>query len=504
MKLRPRLALTVLVAAVPLVALAQVLRENVERRAAVLGLAESARARMEAGGKEQCERAPQTFRDPPPWPGQPPPGPPPPRPGGPPPPYPGYPPPPRPGDPPPPPFPDKHAPGALRPPRIEMFAYGPDFRSANPDAVPFPAEYRRALEAGEREVGKITDEGDGREIEAAVRMTWDTGPCAVMIAWRHDDRPALRPRDEMTYAAGIVGGLLLAVLVAAGPVERRVRRLAAGVRRSAAERYREPVRIEGRDEVAELARAFNVAGAEVRDHIEVLSARERSLRDFVENTTHDVMLPLTVLQGHLCSLRDAIEAGEPGARANVREALEELDYLASLLQNLGAAAKLEAGQPDVRRDRFSWNALVERVVLRHTTIAREKEVELDFAVPEGEIASFGDVTLVEQALSNVVHNAVRYNKAGGHVAVVLETEADQFAVRVLDDGPGVPFQDLARIVERTFRSDAARKRHPGGTGLGLSIAKGVADRHGFLFELRRAESGGLEVVIRGPVAGPTA
>jgi signal transduction histidine kinase len=399
-----------------------------------------------------------------------------------------------------------------------MFAYRSDFTSANPDAVPFPEGYRRALEAGEREVGKIDDDGDRREIEAAVKMAWDTGPCAIVLAWRHDDRPALRPRDEITYAAGIVGGLLLAVLVAAGPVERRVRRLAAGVERSAAERYREAVRVEGRDEIAELARAFNAAGAEVRDHIEVLSARERLLRDFVENTTHDVMLPLTVLQGHLCALRDAVEArasprdaigpasprdaigSESSARATVREALEELDYLASLLQNLGAAAKLEAGQPDVRRDRFSWNALVERVVLRHKTIAREREVELDFAVPEAEVASFGDVTLVEQALSNVVHNAVRYNRAGGHVAVVLEVEAGRFTVRVLDDGPGVPFAELARIAERTFRGDAARARHPGGQGLGLAIAKSVADRHDFSFELRRAETGGLEVLIRGPAA----
>ena len=75
---------------------------------------------------------------------------------------------------------------------------------------------------------------------------------------------------------------------------------------------------------------------------------------------------------------------------------------------------------------------------------------------------------------------------------------------MLDDGPGVPFANLARIVERTFRSDAARARHPGGTGLALSIAKDVADRHGFLFERRRAETGGLEVVIRGPVASAAA
>ena len=482
MKLRSRLALTVVATAVPLVAFVELLRRSVEQRAAVVALANSARGRMEAGGREQCLRAPETFRDPPVWPGWNPPNEPPaeladpraPTPEGP--------------------------PDAPRRPRIEMFASFPNYTSANPKAVPFPERYRRALESGEREVGTIRDEGDRREIEAAVRMGWDTGPCAIMLAWRHDERPALRLSDQIGYAGGIVGGLLLAILVAVGPVERRLRRLATSVERSAAERYREAVKVDGRDEITELARAFNAAGAEVRDHIEVLSARERSLRDFVENTTHDVMLPLTVLQGHLCALRDAVEAGRPGARANVREALEELDYLASLLQNLGAAAKLEAGQPDVRRDRFSWNALVERVVLRHKTIAREREVELDFAVPETEVASFGDVTLVEQALSNVVHNAVRYNRAGGHVAVVLEAESGRFTVRVLDDGPGVPFAELARIAERTFRGDAARARHPGGTGLGLAIAKDVADRHDFSFELRRAETGGLEVSIRGPVA----
>jgi signal transduction histidine kinase len=106
--------------------------------------------------------------------------------------------------------------------------------------------------------------------------------------------------------------------------------------------------------------------------------------------------------------------------------------------------------------------------------------------------------MVEQALSNVVHNAVRYNKAGGHVAILLEAGDGRFSVRVFDDGPGVAEGELPRIAERAFRGDAARARQPEGMGLGLSIAKDVADRHEFTFELRRAEAGGLEVEIAGP------
>ena len=87
---------------------------------------------------------------------------------------------------------------------------------------------------------------------------------------------------------------------------------------------------------------------------------------------------------------------------------------------------------------------------------------------------------------------------GGHVAVVLEPDGDRFRLRVLDDGPGVPDDALARLTERSYRADDARTRSPGGQGLGLSIAREVAQRHGFETTLRRSDAGGLEVELQGP------
>ncbi|WP_245913706.1 ATP-binding protein [Nannocystis exedens] len=85
------------------------------------------------------------------------------------------------------------------------------------------------------------------------------------------------------------------------------------------------------------------------------------------------------------------------------------------------------------------------------------QVELDGAVPESPLRVDADVTLLEQAVGNVVYNAIRHNRAGGHVAVLLEGLAgDRFRLRVVDDGPGVPADELARLVERGFRSDAAQ------------------------------------------------
>jgi signal transduction histidine kinase len=267
------------------------------------------------------------------------------------------------------------------------------------------------------------------------------------------------------------------------------------------------VPVKGDDEIAELGRAFNQAAAEIREHVSRVEARERTLRSFVADTTHDVMLPLTVLQGHLAALRRAAGDGRCDADA-VQAASEEAHYLASLVHNLGAAAKLETGGPYVESHPLNLNELVDRVAGRHRPVAAPRSIEVNVAVPDPALWTSGDVTLIEQAVSNVVHNAVRYNRPGGHVAVVLEPAgSDRFRLRVLDDGPGVPDSELGRLTERRYRTDEARSRHAGGQGLGLSITREVAERHGFDLRVRRSEAGGLEVELAGalvPSAGASA
>jgi len=514
-RLRTRLALTLFVCAVPLVCGAVWLRHDLARRASIQGLVDYARLRMTTGGKDACEANPLGFQEPPPNM--------------------------RPMD--------QRLPPRLRPrgpiegrepldpldpremremrgpldvreeqrmrdmerraqdrgegpprptPRLELFAYGPDFVSANARAPQFPADLRAKLEAHGQDAGRVAAEGDLVVTSVVARMAWMEGPCAIVLVRRFDPRGSDSMLVDAAAASVLVALLVGAVLFAVGPILRRLSKLEDGVKRSASTGYREGVPIEGGDEIADLATAFNTAGTEVRRQIDAVETREKTLRNFVENTTHDVMLPLTVLQGHLTRMRNDVAKGTPIERELVRESLEESHYLASLVQNLGAASKLEGGEPIARRDPLVLNALVERVHLRHRSIAAEKGIELDFAVPETDVRTQGDVTLIEQAVSNVVHNAVRYNHRGGHVAVVLESTEGRFSLRIFDDGPGVPAEELARIAKRSYRSDEARARHPDGLGLGLSIASDVAARHGFELEFKPSEAGGLEVRFGGP------
>lgn len=359
---------------------------------------------------------------------------------------------------------------------------------------------------------------EGRGMQLALWMNRADATCAVLVLRMPPRRGELR--DRVVALALILFSVIAATWLAAGPVLRRLRRLTGEVLRSADSRYETPVPVEGRDEVARLATAFNDAGARVREHLVELQAREDHLRQFVANTAHDVGLPLTVLQGHLAELdtcklevgRSKSEVEEPSekghvgsagsaasddAAAHVRAAMNEAHYLGSLIRNLNAATRLDATEMPLARHDVDLNALVDRIAARHRVVARARGVELNDAVPEATITALAEVTLLEQAVGNLVDNAIRHNRAGGHVAIVLDTTPTGFSITVTDDGPGVTETDLARLTERWFRSDDARTRRPDGQGLGLAIAAESVKRLGFTLTFSRPAEGGLRAEIRG-------
>lgn len=294
--------------------------------------------------------------------------------------------------------------------------------------------------------------------------------------------------------------VLAAVLLAVGPFVGRIQKLMQAVQHSASTSYASSVAMDGGDEIGDLARAFDAAGREIRAQLEENARREQALRHFLGNTTHDVMIPLTVLQGHLVTLRERAAAGLPLDVAVVISAMDEAHYMASLVHNLAATARLDAAEVELQQSEVDLDGVVARVLGRHRPIARELGVTLESSTPDSATLVSADVTLIEQAVSNVTYNAIRYNHAGGHVAVILEASADRFGIRVIDDGPGIPDADLAQLASRGVRGAEARTRAPEGQGLGLHIAFRAAELHGFDLTLQRSEYGGLKVKLEGALA----
>jgi two-component system sensor histidine kinase BaeS len=355
----------------------------------------------------------------------------------------------------------------------------------------------------------------GDRVEVLVRTPWPATPCAFVLA-RGTTEPwlgALLPPTRIWALPALI--VFATVLLSIGPIVQRLRRLTQAVQRTAAVGYEQPLEASaartrwGDDEIAELGRAFDHAGEEVRKLLAEKDQRERALRDFVADTTHDVAIPLTVLQGHLTTLRDELASGAPADRVALASAMDEAHYIGALLHNLGAAAKLDAEELSLQRGDVELGALVTRVVGRHRPIAQQHAVSIDAAIPEHPVLARADVTLLEQAVSNVVYNAVRHNRPHGHVAVLLlelpsaasrpgaEPSKPRFCIRVLDDGPGVAPELLAHLAERGVRSERARSRSPEGRGLGLHITQRVLDAHGMQLRLSTPEQGGLQVEIEG-------
>ncbi len=441
MSLRVRLALTLVVLVVPFAIGLVVLQNHWLHRTTAQSMAESMRERADAGAIFRCERNPDL------WPRNP-------------------------------------RRRGRRGRGGRPFAYNTAGDSANPNAPILEASFVRSVVA-DGVAWSLNDHG-GLRVGTLVA---EDGPCAILVV----QRPARFLRVPMWPALLIVALAVLIAVLAAGPLVRRIRKLTDEVHR-AGETGKLAVDQRG-DELGELSRALSGDREKLREQMAALRARDESLTAFVANTTHDVMIPLTVLQGHLVKLRDRLEDGS-AARTTTELALEEADYLGALMRNLGIAARLDAGDRPLEKIEVDVVALIERVVARHSPIAKQTSVSLDHAVPD-ELSIVADLTLMEQLVSNLVHNAVRYNEAGGHVAVVLERVDERFRIRVMDDGPGVPAEELKRLGERRFRGNDARTRQTKGSGLGLSIASDVAARHGWTLRFDANEPNGLVVTLEG-------
>ena len=480
MKLRTKLGLTVLLGLLPIAASLLWMQQRLHRSAFEEGVVDAVLSRMGQGGRARCEEDPAGFgrglarpmhrpgaRFGPgrggPGPGRPGPG--------------------RPS----------RGPGmgrAVEPGPDGIFAYSADLRPSDVDVPPLDEGLASRLRAGERFAVRPAP-GHRGMLLYAVRMPWSEGPCAV-LALRRPVPP--RPHFPLPLLALSALAAALAVL-AGGPVVRRIRRLTRAIRETPEGQPAE-LELRGTDEVAELARAFDAKQRQLAQQMEALRRRDRALSQHLANTMHDVMIPLTVLEGYLMRLRTDMPAADADAATApvLASAIEETHYIATLLTNLDAWARLDADEASLGKSPVDLKALVERVVARHRPVARERLVSLEYAVPDEAVTWPGDETLLERAVGNLVHNAVRHNRREGHVAVVLETREDGFELRVLDDGPGLTPEQVERVLGRGVVGENSRSRS--GHGLGLSITARAARLHGLTLEFRHPEQGGLEVVLR--------
>lgn len=222
------------------------------------------------------------------------------------------------------------------------------------------------------------------------------------------------------------------------------------------------------------------AGALVVLHdVTRLKRLESVRRDFVANVSHELKTPVTSIKGFVETLLDGAMHNTSDADRFLRIIAAQADRLGAIIEDLLMLSRVEQGvdKAGIELHPGDIAPILERAVGICQRKAAERQITLDVRC-EPDLAATVSAPLVEQAVVNLIDNAVKYSPAGETVAVAAERVADEIAIRVVDRGCGIPREHLGRVFERFYRVDKARSRELGGTGLGLAIVKHIAQAHG--------------------------
>jgi signal transduction histidine kinase len=281
-------------------------------------------------------------------------------------------------------------------------------------------------------------------------------------------------------------GLLFVGFLARGTTS-PLREMAAAASAMARGDHSVRVRATSRDEVGELARAFNTMAAQLADV-------DRQRRELVANVSHELRTPIGALQALLENLADGVE---PPDRATLRVALAQTERLGRLVSQLLDLSRMESGALPLRPVRFAVRPLLEQA-LRECELTEPCGVRLKVSVQPVDLEARGDPERLHQVLANLLDNAIRHSPPDGRVWVSAHNGDGRTTIAVDDEGPGIPPHEAERVFERFYRTDAARSARAGGTGLGLAIARWIVDAHGGAIRAERRDPSGCRVVVELP------
>jgi len=293
-----------------------------------------------------------------------------------------------------------------------------------------------------------------------------------------------------TAATAIVVALITSQVLAHG-MTAPLREMTAAARAMARGDYTRRVRATSRDEVGQLAVAFNQMAAD-------LASADQQRRELIANVSHELRTPITALQAVLENIVDGVAAADP---ATLRTALTQTERLSRLVTELLDLSRIDAGVHALDRGTFAVADLLADVVAEAevAATAAERTIEFRVEVSPPEVAVNADRERLHQVVVNLLDNAVRHGPADGTVTVRGFAEADRLVIEVADEGPGIPVEERHRVFERFTRGD---RPTGGGTGLGLAIARWVVElHHGTISVVDVAGGPGCRIRVSLPAAG---
>jgi two-component system sensor histidine kinase VicK len=225
---------------------------------------------------------------------------------------------------------------------------------------------------------------------------------------------------------------------------------------------------------------------------------EDSRREFVANVSHELRTPLTTIKSYSETLLDSTEDEEQSKFLTV--IINEVDRMTRIVKDLLTLSSLDSKKLSTFFTEFSLDELLRDITAKMSMEAKSHNHRLEY-YPSTSIPNiFGDRDRIEQVITNILSNSIKYTPDGGRIEVYAGYLYNEAYIKIKDNGIGIKQEDLSRIFERFYRVDKARSRESGGTGLGLAIAKNFIELHGGTIKVDSEIGKGTEVLIKLPVS----
>ena len=232
---------------------------------------------------------------------------------------------------------------------------------------------------------------------------------------------------------------------------------------------------------------------DITEHVKLDNMR----KEFVADVSHELKTPITSIMGYADTLLEG-EYDKQTQDKFLGVIASEARRMAKLVTDLLALSRFDNNQVQAQKEEFDLGELVKRCQDKLQFQIKQKRHQVECFVTANVPPVYADKDGIERVVLNILTNSIKYTQEEGHIKIYVGFVYNDAYIKVIDNGLGIPEDDLSRIFERFYRVDKARTREMGGTGLGLSIAKEILDRNNGSIDIKSEQSVGTEVVIRIP------
>ncbi len=222
-------------------------------------------------------------------------------------------------------------------------------------------------------------------------------------------------------------------------------------------------------------------------------------KEFVSNVSHELKTPLTSVKTYAETLMEQDELDEESKKKFLGVILTESNRMARLVSDLLQLTKFDYKKIAWEKIDFDITELTKQICEKHKIQAEKKNQILECYETSNVPLVFGDRDGIEQVITNILINAIKYTQEGGNIKVYIGSVHEDAYIKIIDNGVGIPEEDLPHVFERFYRVDKARSREMGGTGLGLPIAKEIIESNNGSISIKSEKGKGTEVIIKVPI-----